>query len=1835
MRVSIFLLSFFFSFNSFIIAQSWQQVGQDIVGEAVDDQSGRPVAISGDGTTIVIGARFNDGNGANSGHIRVYRISGVNWTQVGQDIDGEAQEDEFGASVSISENGNRIAVGAPNNSANGAYSGHVRVFEYANNTWTQLGQDIDGPYQGVFSGRYRTVNLSMDGNRVVIGHQKPSQSSSNDNHGHVRVYQYSGGNWTQVGQAIDGIGIFNRTSINGNGSIIGVGSYNHNNSNGDQAGTTRMYQLQGNVWTQIGQDIYGEAAYDISGGKISLNGDGLTVAIGAMSASGNGAGMNRAGHVRVYRYTNNTWTKLGQDIDGLAGSNRFGYSLDLSYNGNYLASGSYVTGKARIYRYINNSWVQVGQDIEPKGNDGKFGDISISSNGDRVVIGSRSYSSISGLARVFSVPNNTCPVAINDTYSFVKQTPLNVGAAQGVLSNDVDVDNNNLIATLVSNSTRGDLSLNANGSFSYNACKNINLQGTFNAVTTNTGNWCPAGPGKVSQKQQFAWSQSGNNLYSVTGGDFTYGGYSACGYNQTPNGTLKVKYECGVLSPVGTSQWGEIYTFNSVETSADRSTLTIDWKNDYGESSISVLTDWAGGIWPILSHNDNYQESFTYMANDGTCNSNVAIVSLNVINNDCPVGVNDVYQVNKGGVLNIISAAEGVLINDTDAQNNILTAKVASPPLHGNLNLNSNGSFTYAHNGSDNTSDGFKYLANDGYCDSDTVFVTINVSYPTPTNGEWTQEGNDILPPNSFGANEVSISKDGSVVAVGHEGFDSNIGANNVGLIRVFKNVNNVWTQEANIEGINALDAIGRSISLSGDGKTVIAGSEAFDSSKGLARVYRKINNTWTKLGEDIVGEPGDRFGAQVSISTNGNRIAISASSHDGGKGTVRVYNWNGTTWMKMGQDIDGEAANDRSGRWRQLEISGDGNSVAIGSTTNGGGKGHTRVYSWNGNAWTQLGQDIDGKSIEGAGRVSLNDDGTIVAVGAYQNDGYTGNPNDNRGVVRIFEFKNNSWTQLGQDVHGNMPEDLFGNQLSISASGDTLAIGVGWNDKNGSMSGQVKVITYNKNLSKWEQLGQDVYGLAKNHMYGYLLQISGDGSRFVTTKRINGDTLRIFKFNQANICPVVNNESFDVEQGASINIPANQGLLVNDTDADGDNLSVSVLPIPDFSNDVEYNSYVYHGLISCQDPNDPNNGKYNVLCSNGSFKYENDGSFNATDTIRYKVSDGECERSGFAVLNIIGNADPDNWTKIGQDLIGEAVDDWFGSVVSMNKEGNIVAVGAPKNDNSGGSDAGQVRVFKYENNSWNQMGQDIDGSITDQHMGVVSISDDGLTLATSGYLLEASYSTQVFVYKFDNNVWNKSVINAPDNYINNCNNNCSFGYNVIISGDGNRLAISAAWSDYSDGDIWLYENDGNSWNSIGSINTYDDVGYYMEVSMNKDGSKIAFISDEENALVFQYIGNENWSQIGQAIEIDNGLSPNWQGIYGITLSGDGSTIAMNMDNCPDPQDMDCDDIVGVYKYLNNSWIQVGQFLNRTWDYDYLPISLNHDGTIIAVGDLSDQLDSEKGSVRTYKLKNDKWIQMGQAIIGLSNGDVFGHSVSLNSLGSKLVIGASQLEVNKKGYVQVYSYPIVPPVQTVFNFTASSSSEVEGKSVDINVKIENPNPNSSTTVDVVLTSGDSKDIGDFSSKTLTFPEGNYATANQKVSISITDDALEEGGEDVVFTLKNASGTATIGQTSTHTLTIIDNDGNVTGFENHESGKNINIFPNPTTGIINIRFYDTWNGNVQFKLFDAFGKQEAQNTIDNSSGNTEFQLDVSNRKEGVFFIELSQDDKKVIKKVIKK
>ena len=83
-----------------------------------------------------------------------------NYLQVGVDIDGEAVGDESGFSVSMSRDGSIMAVGAPNNDAVPNDSGHVRVYRLVNKTWTQMGTDIDGSVSNDFFGQ--AVSLSGD-----------------------------------------------------------------------------------------------------------------------------------------------------------------------------------------------------------------------------------------------------------------------------------------------------------------------------------------------------------------------------------------------------------------------------------------------------------------------------------------------------------------------------------------------------------------------------------------------------------------------------------------------------------------------------------------------------------------------------------------------------------------------------------------------------------------------------------------------------------------------------------------------------------------------------------------------------------------------------------------------------------------------------------------------------------------------------------------------------------------------------------------------------------------------------------------------------------------------------------------------------------------------------------------------------------------------------------------------------------------------------------------------------------------------------------------------------------------------------------------------------------------------------------------------------------------------------------------------------------------------------------------------------------------------------------------------------------------------------------------
>ncbi len=373
-------------------AQTWTQQGLDIDGEAANDLSGFSVSLSSDGSTVAIGASLNNGNGVSAGHVRIYKNKNGTWTQQGLDIDGEAVRDESGFSVSLSSDGSIVAIGADQNDGNGNVSGHVRVFQNVNGSWTQVGSDINGEAAADFSGW--SVSLSSDGSTVAIG--GPGNDGNGSSSGHVRVYKNISGTWTQVGADIDGKAAedqFARSvSISSDGSIVAMGAP-YNDGNGLNSGQVRIYKIISGTWIQQGSDIKGEAADDYSGHSVSLSSDGSTVAIGAPGNDGNG---KSAGHVRIYKNISGTWTQIGSDIDGEAADDQSGYSVSLSSDGSIVAvsapnnvSNGTVSGHVRIYKNKNGTWTQQGTDIDGEASGGNwYGySVSLSSDGSIVAIG--------------------------------------------------------------------------------------------------------------------------------------------------------------------------------------------------------------------------------------------------------------------------------------------------------------------------------------------------------------------------------------------------------------------------------------------------------------------------------------------------------------------------------------------------------------------------------------------------------------------------------------------------------------------------------------------------------------------------------------------------------------------------------------------------------------------------------------------------------------------------------------------------------------------------------------------------------------------------------------------------------------------------------------------------------------------------------------------------------------------------------------------------------------------------------------------------------------------------------------------------------------------------------------------------------------------------------------------------------------------------------------------------------------------------------------------------------------------------------------------------------
>ena len=411
---------------AFAATEEWLQVGEDIVGTGSSTNAGKAVAISRDGSSVAVSSWEIDNTGP--GSVRVYELNSGGGIQRGLTLAGDTTGDYFGMDVALSADGLTLAVGAP---FSGTSRGQVFVYTWDGTAWVAKGATLTGATTNVDFGF--AVSLSDDGNTLAVGSPRASTST-----GAVSIVTWDASasppawgtpvvmsgqhTFETFGRALD---------LNADGTVIVVGARG-NGDGGANSGETRVFALSGGSWTQRGADIPGAAAGDLSGHAVAINADGTVIASGAPDHD------SSAGHARAFQWSGTAWTQKGADINGDAAGDEFGYSVDLSSDGLTLIAGSpertAALGAIRLLSFVDNSW---GELLSLPGETAaeKFGtSVALSGAGTTFSAGAPEADTVatnSGLARVFRLVVTTATTSSSEEAAGVPGIYLHVAGPVG------------------------------------------------------------------------------------------------------------------------------------------------------------------------------------------------------------------------------------------------------------------------------------------------------------------------------------------------------------------------------------------------------------------------------------------------------------------------------------------------------------------------------------------------------------------------------------------------------------------------------------------------------------------------------------------------------------------------------------------------------------------------------------------------------------------------------------------------------------------------------------------------------------------------------------------------------------------------------------------------------------------------------------------------------------------------------------------------------------------------------------------------------------------------------------------------------------------------------------------------------------------------------------------------------------------------------------------------------------------------------------------------------------------------------------------------------------
>ena len=379
----------------------------NLTGNNEYDYAGSSVAISPGGDFVAVGFKEALGLVEKSGVVRVYQRLGETYIPLGGEILGNETGDEFGASVSISNDGKHVAVGARGSSSSGkARSGEVKVFEYAEDpsTWFQIGSSIQGLDENDEFGF--SVSLSGDGLRFASGSPRGGRNGS------AGVYQYDGVDWVRIGDMLYGGDINDRfgfsVSLSNYGDVLAVGAYSATAEFLENCGSVSVYSFTGSNWTNMGQRLVGSSDGAHFGWATSLSGDGQRIVVGAkghMMAEN----ATNVGICEVFELDGENWTQIGELL-GENENEEMGRQVSFSLDGtafscsklHHFDDGS-SNGEVVILQEGENGWNIVDELKSSQGISPSFGSaVAISEFGQYVIVGAEEFAASRGTVDILT-----------------------------------------------------------------------------------------------------------------------------------------------------------------------------------------------------------------------------------------------------------------------------------------------------------------------------------------------------------------------------------------------------------------------------------------------------------------------------------------------------------------------------------------------------------------------------------------------------------------------------------------------------------------------------------------------------------------------------------------------------------------------------------------------------------------------------------------------------------------------------------------------------------------------------------------------------------------------------------------------------------------------------------------------------------------------------------------------------------------------------------------------------------------------------------------------------------------------------------------------------------------------------------------------------------------------------------------------------------------------------------------------------------------------------------------------------------------------------------------